>query len=352
MIRFIHLLRFLTLLLPGSLLWISCEQTPTKGTPGSANNLQVNALILKPQYFESRFIANANLLPYEATELKAPISGTVMFIDFEEGQKVLQGQRLIHIDDRIWNARLRGLKAQLSIANSEVDRNASLIEVQGVSQEIVDKAIARIEELQAQIDELQINVSLANVSAPFTGRVGMRDFSLGSYLAQGQTITTIVQNDRLKVDFKLPGRFLQNLKKGETIKMLYQGDTLHATLYAIDPMVDQDSRTVQVRGVMANPNEQYSPGVFVEVIIPINKDFQAMVVPSEVIIPDLNAQTVYVYRQGKAQRQLVELGGRTDVNVQILNGLNPGDTVITTGLMEVKNNLPVVIGNIENQTAL
>ena len=171
MIRSIQLLRFLILLLPGSLLWISCEQAPSKGASGSANTLQVNALILKPQYCESRFIANANLLPYEATELKAPISGTVLFIDFEEGQKVLQGQRLIHIDDRIWNARLRGLKAQISIANSEVERNASLIEVQGVSQEIVDKAIARIEELQAQIDELQINISLANVSAPFTGRV-------------------------------------------------------------------------------------------------------------------------------------------------------------------------------------
>ncbi|MFA5420219.1 MAG: efflux RND transporter periplasmic adaptor subunit [Bacteroidales bacterium] len=349
---FIHPMRFLLLLLPGLIFLISCNRakTETKNTTPSA--LQVNALILSPRYFESRFIANANLIPYEETELKAPISGTVLAINFQEGQEVLKGQPLVQLDDRIWKARIRGLQAQLSIARSDVERNQSLLEVQGVSQEIVDKANSLIEELQAQVDELQVNISLANVSAPFNGRVGMRNFSLGSYLTQGQTITSLVQKDRLKVDFNIPERLMQFLKKGEEIKMVYQNDTLSAVIYAIDPKVNIDSRTLRVRCEMPNPEEKYMPGVFVEVIIPVSKDDKALVVPTSAVIPDLNAQTIYVYQGGKARRRTVQLGDRTDKQVRIRSGLNPGDTIITTGLMEVKDQLPVVIDNLVKQSAL
>jgi membrane fusion protein (multidrug efflux system) len=327
-------------------LLMGCSESKKKtGGPSSAP-LQVEAMIATPQYFESKFVVNANLLPYEETDLKAPVSGNVLNIYFKEGDKVTKGQPLIKIDDRVWKARLKGLESQLSIARSDSTRNAALIDVQGVSQEAVDKTNAQIQELQAQIEELQVNISLANVTAPFTGRLGMRDFSLGAYLSQGTTITRIVQADKLKVDFEMPGRYIDNIKLGEQIQMLHQEDTLLAKVYAIDPRIDLNSRTIRIRCEFPNPGEKYVPGIFASVIIPTNITENALVVPTSAIIPALNTQTVYVYQAGKAFRKEVKLGDRTDIGVHILDGINPGDTVILTGLMQVKDNMPVQIKKI------
>lgn len=330
----------------------ACGDKKQKASGGNSAPLQVKAMVVIPQYFESRFVVMANLLPFEEADLKAPVSGNVMSIDFREGEKVRKGQSLIRIDDRIWKARLKGLEAQLTIARSDSVRNGALLDVQGVSQESVDKTNAQIQELEAQIEELQVNISLANVTAPFSGRLGMRDFSVGAYLSQGTTITTLVQSDKLKVDFEMPGRYIENISLGEDIRLVYQNDTLIAKVYAIDPRIDPNSRTIRVRCVMPNPNEKYVPGIFTEVIIPTNMNDNALVVPTSVVIPALNTQTVYVYHGGKAFRKDVELGYRTDQQVQILNGLNPGDTVITTGLLEIKDNMPVAIGEIENGKGL
>ncbi|MBN1340262.1 MAG: efflux RND transporter periplasmic adaptor subunit [Bacteroidales bacterium] len=339
----------MTILLP--LLW-ACGGTKKQEAPAAAAQLQVKAMVLTPQYFESRLIVNANLLPYEEAELKAPVAGNVLSISFEEGQRVIRGQALVHIDDRVWKARLKGLQAQLSIASSDLQRGSSLLEVRGVSEETIDKLKARIDELQAQIEELEVSISLAHVTAPFNGRVGMRDFSVGAYLSQGATITSIVQADRLKVDFEVPERYLLNLSAGEKVRMVYHSDTLTATVYAVDPKVDPGSRTIRVRCVMPNPNEKFLPGIFVEVIIPIRINPEALVVPSSAIIPALNTQTVYLYRQGRAYRTEVELGDRTDVLVEVLNGLSPGDTVITTGLMEVRDQGQVQITGMATNDAL
>lgn len=324
----------------------SCGQkkTTSPGTPSAA--LQVKAMVLTPRYFQERFIVNANVLPFEETDLKAPVSGNVLSIHFREGEKVTQGQPLVHIDDRVWKARLKGLEARLDIARSDSARNMALIDVQGVSQETVDKSNAQIKELEAQIEEMEVNISLANMKAPFSGRVGMRDFSVGTYLAQGTTITSLVQADRLKVDFEMPGRYLDHIRNGDKVELVYQADTLEATVYAIDPRIDMNSRTIHVRCMMPNPGEKHVPGIFVEVVIPIHSDHTALVVPTAAIIPALNTQTVYVYHNGKAFRKEVTLGSRTDMQVLIEDGLNPGDTVIMTGLLEIRDNMPVVIREI------
>ncbi len=324
----------------------SCKEQKKPGPGAGMTTLKVDALVLNPQLFRDRFIVNANVIPFEETDLKAPVPGNVLGIHFMEGEKVRQGQPLVQIDDRIWKARLKGLKAQLEIAKSDSARNEALIDVQGVSQETLDKSNAQIKELQAQIEEMEVNVSLANVKAPFSGRVGMRDFSVGAYLSQGATITTIVQSDRLKVDFNVPGRYLDYIRSGQKVELIYRADTLEATVYAVDPRIDMNSRTFRVRCVMPNPGERYVPGIFVEVIIPVSSDDEALVVPTAAIIPSLNSQTVYVFRNGRALRKEVELGPRTDLQVRVEKGLTPGDTIIMTGLLEIKDNMPVVIREI------
>jgi membrane fusion protein (multidrug efflux system) len=327
----------------------SCSKgAASKGDKKGGGMLVVEALIVKPQPFESQIAATANLLPSEETELKAPLSGTVMNIYFKEGEFVKKGTLLVQIDDRVLNARLKGLEAQLTKTKSELSRKKELLAIEGTSQEDVDQAMATVSSIEAQMEELRVNIGLSAIKAPFDGKVGLRDFSLGAYLSQGQRITTIVQSQSLKVDFNLAGRYLQYLGVNDKVKLIYGGDTLVATIYAIDASAAMSSRTVRFRARVANEKSKLVPGDFAKIIVPITSNLEALTVPTNVIIPEIEVQTVYVYKNGKAMRREVELGVRTDRFVEITNGLAIGDTVISTGLMEIKNQLPVQLKTITN----
>jgi membrane fusion protein (multidrug efflux system) len=229
------------------------------------------------------------------------------------------------------------LKVQLEASLSDLRRKKELLKVEGVSEEEVEQSQAVVDGIKSSMDELTVSVNLANIRAPFDGRVGMRNFSMGSYLSQGQTITQLVQTQKLKVDFNLASRYLDEVKVGKKIKVISSSDTLEAEVYAISPFVNATSRTAQVRAIIQNNNRGFIPGDFAEVQVALNVDNEALVVPTDVIIPDLNAQTLFIYRNGRAMRTEVLLGSRTDTEVQILSGLSPGDTVLTTGLLQVKD---------------
>jgi membrane fusion protein (multidrug efflux system) len=323
----------LGILFPGT----SCQEGKQQEVPNSRSLLQVEAIVAKPRRFENKFTATANLLAFEEVELRAPVSGTVLGIYFQEAQNVKQGDLLVRLDDRTLNAQIKGLKVQLEASLSDLRRKKELLKVEGVSEEEVEQSQAVVDGIKSSMDELTVSVNLANIRAPFDGRVGMRNFSMGSYLSQGQTITQLVQTQKLKVDFNLASRYLDEVKVGKKIKVISSSDTLEAEVYAISPFVNATSRTAQVRAIIQNNNRGFIPGDFAEVQVALNVDNEALVVPTDVIIPDLNAQTLFIYRNGRAMRTEVLLGSRTDTEVQILSGLSPGDTVLTTGLLQVKD---------------
>ncbi|MEN6453191.1 MAG: efflux RND transporter periplasmic adaptor subunit, partial [Prolixibacteraceae bacterium] len=163
------------------------------GGPANKNNKQetlvAGGFVVIPGHFENQLTVTANLLPAESVQIKTPVAGTVLAIHFSEGQYVKQGQPLVQIDDRVWKAQIKGLKARLQAANEELKRKEALLTAEGASREEVETIQSTVQQLEAQIEELSVYVSLAEVPAPFSGRVGMRDFSVGAYLSQGQTIT-------------------------------------------------------------------------------------------------------------------------------------------------------------------
>ena len=332
---------------------ISCgENKKEKVSGNSVSALMVDAMIIKPVKFENQVFATANLLPFEEVVLKAPVSGTVLSIDFQEGQMVRKGQPLIHIDDRIWKAQIKGAEAQLVNARNELERKLELVKVGGASQEDVDNARAAVDALEAQIEQLSVNVSLANVVAPFEGKVGMRDFSLGSFLSQGQTITSLAQSHKLKVDFNIPSRYLENIKTGGKIKVVHLSDTAIAVVYAINPTVSATSRTIQIRAVIENNSKNFFPGDFAEVIVALDNFEKTLLVPSNCIVPELDSQTIYLYKNGKAKRRVIIPGVRSRNNVQVLEGIVAGDTILTTGLIQLSDNLPVKIVNLSESGTL
>jgi membrane fusion protein, multidrug efflux system len=320
------------------ILSVSCKQN-TVQNQGSENLVSVEAYQVMPEIYSESIRATGELLSFEETQIVAPVPGNVLNIYFREGQSINKGDLLVEIDNRSWSARKRGLEAQLLSAESDLARKKDLLEIEGVSQEELEQSEATVSNLQAQIEELDVMIDLAHIRAPYNGRLGMRNFSPGAYLSQGDLITSLVQSHRLRVNFSIPARYASLAKENQEIQVISSasGDTAVAVIYAIDPTINPASRSLQIRAMLDNKNSRFIAGDFAQIIFDVRHTEDALLVPAESIIPELNTQVVYIARNGRAVRQEVETGSRTRDRVQILNGLSPGDYVLTTGLMEIRD---------------
>jgi len=327
------------------MLSMSCGDNNGKATPkGAKGRLSVEGYKVIPQPFNSDVTATAELMAGEQVELMAPLSGQVLDIYFKEGSKIREGSPIMHIDDRHWKAQMVGVKAALITAQKDYERKQALLEVEGSSQEDIDKAYSTVETLKSQLQQLQVNINLANVTAPFSGQLGMRNFSKGAFLRQGDIITTITSLQQLKVNFRLAQEYKNSVGPGKKVSVIVDGDTMQASVYAINPIIDQQSRTIHVRALLQqDPDNMIMPGTFAEVLVTTDFVNEALLIPTRAVVPEINDQTVYIYKNGKAVRRAIEMGNRTADMVQVLQGVVAGDTVITTGLLEVKEGMDVQV---------
>lgn len=321
----------------------SCGSKADK-KPLGASNLQAKGYLATPQPFNNDLVTTAELIASEQLELMAPMAGQVLEIYFKEGQKIQKGARIIRLDDRIWKAQLLGVRADLSTAEKDYKRKKQLLEVEGSSQGEIDKAFSTVETLKSQLQQLQVNIDLANVVAPFSGELGMRNFSKGAFLKQGDVITTLTELNHLKVDFTLAQEHLKDVKIGKKVLVLVDTDSLEAEIYAVNPLVNAQSRTIGVRArLQQTPKKTIMPGTFAEVKVSTNFIKDALLIPTQAIVPEINDQTVYLYKNGKAEKRVVKMGNRTADKVHILEGINAGDTVITTGMLQIKDGMEIVL---------
>ncbi len=328
----------------------SCSKS-TKETanssPAPSASMSVEAVTIHPTLFSSQIVTTANLLANEQIEIKAPISGQVLNIYFNEGAYVSKGAPIVHIDDRSWRAQKEGLEAELIAAESSLKRKRSLLEIEGSTQEEIETSVSNVESLKARIKELDVNINLANVKAPFSGYIGMRDFSVGAYLSAGNTISTLTSISKLKVDFNLPQAHQRHISKGKSINVIVNKDTLEAEIYAINPLINSSSRTINVRALLVPPKEvTLMPGTYAEISLLTGDNDQALMVPSQAIVPEIDKQTVYVYKSGKVKRNVIEMGLSTDDKTQVLSGISAGDTLLTTGLLRIKEGMSVQLQSV------
>jgi membrane fusion protein, multidrug efflux system len=330
----------------------SCRQNNNSGQP-TARVLNVDGYTVIPEFFAVKISATGNLLAWEEVEIKTPVAGNVLSICFEEGQMVSKGELLLEVDNRQWEARKNGLEARLISSKSELARKQQLLEIEAVSLEEIEQSQADVDNLRAQIEELEVMIDLTHIRAPFAGQLGLRDFSPGAYLAQGAMITRLVQNDRLKVDFSIPAKYAdcELMGKTVTIKSSVGDRSLTAVIYAVDPMISPLSGSLKVRARFDNKQMTFMPGDFVRIECEVEQFDNALLVPAEAVIPELNAQVVFVAENGKAKKREVETGGRTSDRVQITSGLSPGDIVLTTGLMEVSDGSTIQLRNVKQEAA-
>jgi membrane fusion protein (multidrug efflux system) len=239
---------------------------------------------------------------------------------------------------------------QLKIKQKTEERNNELLKISGISQQEYDLSTLDVENLRADIESIKIAISKTEIRAPYSGQVGLRNISLGAYIAPSDIITTIRQVDQLKLEFAIPEKYAREIGKGYIVRFrVDNGEKDHrAVVIATENSVDQNTRTLKVRALINERNPELVPGIFAKVNLQLGKDDKALLVPTQSIIPNARNKQVIVLRRDSAMFTVVETGIRDSAYVQIITGLQPGDTVITTGLMAIRPNSKIKITKVNS----
>jgi membrane fusion protein, multidrug efflux system len=313
------------------------------GRPGAPPTLNVQTVVLEPRVLDNEIVVSGTLLPNEEVELISEIQGRVTNINFDEGGKVKKGQVLIAIDHADLQAELRQIEANLTLAQEDERRREQLLAVNGISQEQLDQARAQRISMEAQADLLRTRISRATIRAPFDGTVGLRNVSQGGFVMPNNSLARLVQIDPIKVEFAIPERLGRGLRPGSTINFTIEGSAERhtGTIYAVEPSVDATSRSVRVRARADNKDGDLLPGSFVRVDVKLERIENALMIPTEGLIPDIQGQKVMLVRDGRAVSARVEVGLRQPREVQLTEGVQAGDTVIVTGLLAIREGMEV-----------
>ena len=314
-------------------------QAPTSANP----ELTVEGMIVKTERVDDKFYSTGTLLSNEEVELRTEISGRITGIYFEEGSQVKKGQLLIKIDDSELRAQLKKLQIQLKLAESEEYRQQQLLKIEAVSQAEYDIALNQVNTLAAEIELMESQIEKTSIYAPFSGTIGLRYASAGGYVTTANLIATMQQLDPIKVEFSVPERYAPQIRDGTNVRFEVTGfdEVFKAKVYAIESKIDVNTRTVRVRARGANSHHQLRPGAFARVEIVMNTYEDAILVPAEALVTELEGQKLFIAKDGKAKSQKVKTGIRTERLVQIVEGLAPQDTILLTGLMSVQEGTPL-----------
>ncbi|WP_122121477.1 efflux RND transporter periplasmic adaptor subunit [Alistipes megaguti] len=317
--------------------------------PRSRNTLNVNGLIIRPQSLTDGITTVGNLLPDEEVDLSFETSGKIVAINFQEGAAVRKGQLLAKVNDRPLQAQLSRYEAQLKLAEDRVYRQSALLERDAVSQEAYEQARTELATLNADIDIVKSNIALTELCAPFDGIIGLRNVSEGAYASPSVVVAKLTKISPLKIDFYVPERYASQIHPGTRLSFTVEGrqERFEATVYATETQVDVTTRTLAVRARYPNARGRLLPGRFATVEIRMHEISDAIAVPTEAIVPEMGIDKVFLYRGGKAHAVEVTTGLRTESQIQIINGLQVGDTLLTSGTLQLREGLPVQLDRID-----
>lgn len=320
----------------------SVENNPvgrsSKATP-------VSVEVIAPEKLERKIKVTGTIRAEESIEIKSETSGIVSEIFFSEGQKVNKGQLLISLDDVELKAQLEKLKIRKELMATSEFRNKKLLEREAISQAEYDIALNELNSIIADIKTLEIQISKKHITAPFSGIIGLRNVSKGSYVSNNTTIANLYSIDRVKLDFSVPGKYSHDISTGKKIIFAIEGDSVmyDGEIYAVEPMIDLDTRTLQIRGIAKNQDGRMVPGQFANIEIILETIENALMVPAIAVIPELNGHKLFKFSNGKAISADIYIGQRTDERVQVIQGVATGDTVLTSGILQVRDGSPVEI---------
>ena len=245
-------------------------------------------------------------------------------------------------------AELKKLESQLKLYTDRLYRQNALLEKEAVSQEAFQEAQTNLATLQAEIDKVVANIAQTELRAPFDGIIGLRQVSQGTYASPTTTIAKLTKTNPLKIDFAVPERYAGTLKNGTPLTFTVEGDLKEksAKIYALDSHVNSDTRTFSVRALYDNSDGRLYPGRYVSVALTTQTFENTIAIPSQAIVSEMGIDKVFLYKSGKAIPAEIKKGVRTESMVQVLEGLSAGDTLITTGTMQLRTGQRVILDSV------
>ena len=317
----------------------------SKGKDGKNKSMTVNGIVVKSQTFDNNLSLSGSIEANEQVDIRSEVSGIVEGIYFIEGSNVSKGQLLFKVNDLELRAQLAQAKTKQGLASENERRAKLLLQKEAISQEEYDIARADYKLAQAQIQLIQAQIAKTSVRAPFSGKIGLRSISPGTYITPSILVAKLVNAGKLKITFSIPEKYATQVKTNTylTFKVAGSDDEYTAKVYAIEPEVAVATRTLQVRAIAENKSGKLLPGTFADVELPLDIIKDAIIVPTEAIIPVQNGKKVFISSNGQAKEVMIETATRTDASILVLSGLKAGDTVITSGVMSLKNEAPVKV---------
>lgn len=312
---------------------------------GMNKTMNVSGIVVEPQTFDNNLSLSGSIEANEQVEIRSEVSGIVEGIYFQEGSNVSKGQVLFKVNDLELRAQLTQAKTRESLASENERRAKLLLQKEAISQEEYDIARADLKSAQAQSQLIKAQIAKTSVRAPFSGKIGLRSISPGTYITPTILVAKLVNTGKLKITFSIPEKYANQVKTNTFLTFTVAGsdEKYIAKVYAIEPEVSIATRTLQVRAIAENKDGKLLPGTFANVELPLDIIKDAIVVPTEAIIPVQNGKKIFISDNGMAKEIMVETATRTDATILVLSGLKAGDTVITTGVMSLKNETPVKV---------
>lgn len=317
----------------------------------------VTTVVAKRETWPSTLSVIGTAEAIQGVTVSADLPGTIDKIHFESGQWVKEGDVLVELDTRQERAQLASLEAQRDLARIQYDRAQELVKAGVIARADYDSASAQQKATEAQVGDINAAIARKTIHAPFSGLLGIRQVSLGQYLAAGQAIVSLQSLNPIYVNFGLPQQDTPKVSSGRMVRVTnseLQGITFSGKITALDSVINEQTRNIQVQATLTNQGDKLRPGMFVQVELPLGAPRQIVPLPASAINYAPYGDSVYVVVDMKdpkgntyrgVRQQVVKVEGSKGDQVAIVSGVNPGDEIVSAGVFRLRNGAPVLINN-------
>jgi membrane fusion protein (multidrug efflux system) len=341
-----------------SLIFISCSSKRKKEAAAQQNAgpqqrppARVDVFLVQTRTISETIEVPGTIVADESTEIHPEVSGRITNLYVSEGAYASKGTVLAKLYDADLQAQKRKLQVQMQIAQQTENRYQELQKIGGISKQDYDVTRLNVSNLRADLDIINTSIAKTVIRAPFSGKLGLKEVSTGAFVTPSSIITSIQKANGLRLDFNVPEKYTGQIKNGQLVNFTVEGNgkTFAAIVAATESGIAQETRSLTIRAKVKGDEAGLIPGGFAKVKISFKPDSNALMIPTQAIVPQARGKKVYMLKNGKADFVEVVTGVRDSAMVQITSGLKPGDTVITTGLLGLKPDAKVTVGKIVNK---
>jgi membrane fusion protein (multidrug efflux system) len=324
-----------------------CNQKKQDGNskPGGGSKIpiKVGVLVMKDEFVSQSFQVSGTLLANEQVQLNSETQGLVTKIYFKEGADVRKGELLLKMNDADLQAQLKKANANKKLKDENAKRNEILLKKEAISQNDYDVSVTELNAIDADIEYLREMIRKTEIRAPFSGTIGLRYISAGAYLTPTTTIATLEDESQLKLAFSIPEKYAMKVKVGDAITFSVSGsdEVYKATIYAREASVSDQTRAINMRALCNNIQRKLMPGLFANIYLKLGSERNSFMIPTQAMVPVLKGQKVYLVQGDTAIEKMIKTGFRNETQIEVLEGLSNGDSLIVDGIMYMKSGVRV-----------